>query len=89
MSDFLDGGSVVACLVIALSLFRVWRQTRDRLLGIFALAFTVFGTNRVILAMLDEDAEGRVYVYVVRLVAFLLILAAIVDKNRPEREPGL
>jgi hypothetical protein len=38
--------------------------------------------SRLILAFLDQDDEGRVLVYGLRLVAFLLILAAIVDKNR-------
>jgi hypothetical protein len=43
--------------------------------------------SRLILAFLDEDDEGRIFVYGLRLVAFLLILAAIVDKNRGGRGP--
>jgi hypothetical protein len=86
VNDFLNGGSVVACLVITLAFFRFWLQTRDRLLGIFALAFLIFGVNRVILFALDENAEGRVYVYLFRLLAFALIIAAIVDKNRSPRD---
>jgi hypothetical protein len=42
----------------------------------------VFAASRLILAFMDEDDEGRIFVYGLRLVAFLLILAAIVDKNR-------
>ena len=83
MNQFLDGGSFVAALVIALFFFRFWRQTHDRLFGIFAVAFTVFGINRAILTSLDENADGRVIVYMVRLLAFVLIIGAIVDKNRP------
>jgi hypothetical protein len=80
--DFLDGASAMCCAVISLFFFAYWRQTRDRLFAIFALAFTVFGVNRVVLSALDENADGRVYVYAVRLLAFALIIVAVVDKNR-------
>jgi hypothetical protein len=86
VNHFFDGGTFVASLVIALFFFRFWRQTRDRLFGIFALAFTVFAINRAILSSLDESADGRVIVYLVRLLAFVLIIGAIVDKNRPARD---
>ena len=82
MTEFMNGGAFLACAVIALCFYRFWRQTGDRLFGIFALAFAVFGANRAILTALAEDSDGRVYVYVVRLIAFLLIIGAIVEKNR-------
>lgn len=82
MIDFLNGASFVACLVIALCFLRYWKQTEDRLFGIFALAFCVFGVNRVLLSAVDEDADGRLVVYLLRLVAFLLIIVAVLDKNR-------
>jgi drug/metabolite transporter superfamily protein YnfA len=72
----------VAALVIAMFFFRYWQQTRDRLFLIFAAGFLTFAVSRLILAFLDEAAEGRVFVYTLRLLAFALILAAIIDKNR-------
>jgi drug/metabolite transporter superfamily protein YnfA len=86
-ADFVSGATMAAALVIALMFFRYWRQTRDRLFLMFALGFLVFGTSRLILAFFEEDDEGRVYVYGLRLVAFLLILAAIVEKNRSAPPP--
>ena len=86
-ADFVSGATMAAALVIAVIFFRYWRQTRDRLFLGFALGFAVFAVSRLILAFLDEDDEGRVFVYGLRLVAFLLILAAIVDKNRAGRAP--
>jgi drug/metabolite transporter superfamily protein YnfA len=68
--------------VIALFFFRYWQQTRDRLFLIFAAGFLTFAVSRLILAFLDEGDEGRVFVYTLRLLAFALILAAIIDKNR-------
>lgn len=84
-ADFVSGATLTAGLVIALVFFRYWRQTRDRLFLGFSLGFLVFSGSRLILAFLDEDDEGRVFVYCLRLLAFLLILAAIIDKNRGGR----
>jgi Family of unknown function (DUF5985) len=81
-ADFVSGATMAAALVIAVIFFRYWRQTHDRLFLGFALGFAVFSVSRLILAFLEEDDEGRVFVYGLRLLAFLLILAAIVDKNR-------
>jgi uncharacterized protein DUF5985 len=86
-ADFVSGATMAAALVIALIFLRYWRQTHDRLFLGFALGFAVFATSRLILAFLDEDDEGRIFVYGLRLVAFLLILAAIVDKNRSAAPP--
>ena len=81
-ADLISGGTLVAALVIALFFFRYWRQTRDRLFLMFSAGFLTFAVSRLILAVLDEAAEGRVFVYLLRLLAFALILAAIIDKNR-------
>ena len=62
-ADFVSGGTMVAALVIALFFLRYWRQTRDRLFLMFAGGFFTFALSRLILAFLDEDDEGRVFVY--------------------------
>jgi hypothetical protein len=80
--EFIAGASTVASAVIALFFLRFWRTTGDRLFAIFSAAFAIFAVNRVLLTVLDETNEARTYVYLVRLAAFLLILIAIVDKNR-------
>jgi hypothetical protein len=81
-ADSVSGGTMVAALVIGLFFLRYWRQTQDRLFLMFAGGFFTFSLSRLILAFLEEDDEGRVWVYALRLVAFALILAAIIDKNR-------
>jgi hypothetical protein len=78
---FIGGASLMASLVISLYFLQFWTQTRDRLFAMFSLAFAVFAVNRLFLTFLDEAHEGRTYVYLVRLLAFLLILIAIIDKN--------
>jgi hypothetical protein len=78
---------IIACgaLVAALHFFRSWRRSGDRLLGLFAAAFAVFAGNAVALGLTEPDAEVRVYLYAVRLIGFVLILVAIIDKNRVRR----
>ncbi len=95
-NQFLLGAVVVACLAAGLFFLRFWRRTRDRLFATFAVAFWVLGLNWAVLACLqvarpeqpDEVDEVRTALYVVRLLAFLLILAAVIDKNRNRRPTG-
>jgi hypothetical protein len=64
-----------------------WRASGDRFFAFFAVAFAVFAVNRVVLGFLDTDSEARPVVYLVRLLCFLLIAAAIFDKNRRPVNP--
>lgn len=79
---FLSGASCVAAAVIALFFLRFWRDTRDRLFLLFGLAFALFALNRLLLTLIDDDGEGATLVYVLRALAFAMIAAAIIDKNR-------
>jgi len=81
VNDFLNGATMLASVAVALYFLRYWRTTRDRFFLAFALAFAVFAVNRVVLFSLDEDSEARTYVYLLRSLVFLLIAAAVVDKN--------
>lgn len=86
---FISGATCLTSGAIALFFARFWRQSGDRLFAFFALAFTVFAANRLILVLLGDDDENATYVYTARLAAFVLIIAAIVDKNRRDRaRPG-
>lgn len=82
MAEFLSGVIFAGALTAALYFIRFWRQTGDRLFATFALAFGVMAINRLLLTVLDESNEARPWVYLMRLAAFVLIIAAVVDKNR-------
>jgi hypothetical protein len=79
------GALVMGAFVIGLFFLRYWRETRDRLFAMFALAFWALGVNWFGLALLATTQEARTAFYLLRLVAFALIIAAIVDKNRSVR----
>ena len=75
------GGIVAGYALAGLFFLRYWRDTRDRLFLIFALAFWVLALMRIALSYVNED-EIRTYLYWGRFLAFVLILGAILDKNR-------
>jgi hypothetical protein len=85
LKPMVNGALVMACLACALFFLRFWRSSRDRLFAFFALAFGVMSCNWMALTLLAVDDERRHYLYIIRLVSFLLILYAIWDKNRAGR----
>lgn len=82
--QLLSGAVVAGYLVASLFFLRFWRQTKDRLFALFSLAFFILAVQRLLLAMTTQVAENRTDLYVVRLIAFLIFLWAIIDKNRAE-----
>ncbi|MGH9442087.1 MAG: DUF5985 family protein [Thermoanaerobaculia bacterium] len=76
--SFLSGFLTMGYGVASLFFFRFWRNSRDRLFLFFGLAFLLLGIDRLVVSLPDVGADA----YVFRAVAFLVILAAIVDKNR-------
>ncbi len=82
MHEFIAGAITMGALVAGLFFMRFWRKTRDRLFLMFGLAFWMLAANRLALSCVPEEDEVRTFLYVIRLCAFLLILVAIIDKNR-------
>jgi hypothetical protein len=79
---FLSGMLAAGYAVVATFFFRFWKQTRDRFFVYFTLAFALLAIQRTM--VIDEFAliEDKTWAYGLRLVAFLLILYAIIEKNR-------
>lgn len=57
-------------------------ETTDRLFALFVASFTILAVQRVALALTVDIQAHAVWLYSLRLVAFLLILAAVMEKNR-------
>ena len=91
IEGFLLGVIVTGSLVAALFFLKFWRKTRDLLFLAFAIAFLIEGLNRIAFLFLNAPNEGASSVYIVRLLAFLLILGGIAYKStsaRRERAPS-
>lgn len=81
MIDFLAGAVTVGYGIGTLFFLRFWRTTADRLFLAFAAAFLLLATNQVLAAFFEAGDERTPFVYTLRVLGFLLILGAIVDKN--------
>ena len=71
-------GSAIAGLFF----LRFWIKTHDRLFLLFAIAFWLMSLNWLGVALFGRDEANVALLYIIRLVAFLLILIGIIDKNR-------
>lgn len=82
MQQVLWGALAMCCWVIGLFFLRFWRANRDRLFLFFGAGFWVFALNWGWLGVASISVESRHHVFVLRLIAFSLIILGIVDKNR-------
>jgi peptidoglycan/LPS O-acetylase OafA/YrhL len=81
MIEFLSGAVTFGYLMAALFFARFWRKTGDRLFVAFAIAFVLLALNQGLAQWLGAADERVGYTYLLRVLGFVLILAAIVDKN--------
>src|SRR3954468_22539653 len=85
---FLTGANCALSFVAALCFLRFYRKTGDRLFIFFSAAFSIMGINRLIFTIIASPDNEPTILYIIRLAAYLLILWAIIDKNRPPRRPS-
>ena len=82
LNAFLSGAIALGFVAIALFFIGFWQRSRIRLFRLFALAFGMLALERVMLLFAQVQDESRPFVYLIRLGAFLLIIAGIVMQNR-------
>jgi hypothetical protein len=87
--SLLLGALAMGTLTCGLIFLRLWRDSADRFFLFFALSFLVQAVNRVALSMEPSPNEGSPLHYWIRLLAYVLILVAIADKNRAPRRPSI
>ena len=85
MQGMLYGAIATGWAVAGLFFFRFWHHTRDRFFLYFALSFWIEAANRVALGVLTDAREDSPVFYLVRLVAYGLIILAIWQKNQPRK----
>lgn len=82
MTDqFLSGAVVMGFAVASLLFLSYWRRTRQSLFLTFAASFLLLAVNYAWLAVTQIPAEERSPLFLVRLLAFILIIVAIVQSN--------
>ena len=82
LANFVSGAIAALCWVVGLFFMLFWQRTRDRFFGFFAVAFWLLGIGRLAISVMGAANEGHLAIYLLRLFAYVVFLAAIVDKNR-------
>ena len=82
LATFLAGAIVAGFALAGLFFLKFWRRTRDELFLAFTGAFWLLGLGQALLNFSHVPLEERSWLYLLRLAAFVLILAAIWRKNR-------
>jgi hypothetical protein len=81
MKEFFWGTLSFSSATASLLFLRYARVTRERLFLFFSAAFLVMAFNWLGLAVIDPNTEHRYMAYFLRLIAFVLILIGVIDKN--------
>lgn len=86
MNEMLTGAIAALSIIAGFVFLRFWRSTHDRFFLFFAASFLIEGLNRIILGVTGELNETLPVYYLVRLLAYGLILYAVIDKNRERKK---
>lgn len=79
--DYLAGLITAGFLACGLFFFRFYSRSRDILFLAFAVAFLLLALNAVVVVAIQEPDETRSWFYLIRVVAYMLIVLAIIRKN--------
>jgi hypothetical protein len=77
LQAFTAGGLTVGYLIAALFFLRFWATSRRFLFAVFATAFVLMAGTQAIPILLGVPREYQSYVYLMRLVAFVLIIYGV------------
>ena len=85
MEQFLQGAIAMGFLTAGLMFLKFWRRTHELLFLAFSGAFWLLGIQQVWLALTQIPVEERSPLYLLRLLAFILIIAAFWIGSRQRR----
>lgn len=82
MLEFVSGLITMGFFIAGVFFLRFWTRTGDQLFAAFSAAFCLLGINQALLVFAPFQIEERSWLYLLRLAAFILIIAAVIAKNR-------
>src|SRR5688572_14700830 len=87
MNQFLWGVIAALSLVAAIFFWKYWRRTHDGLFLGLSVGFGLLMAHWSALAVVNPSDDTRHYLYIVRFLAFVVMIAGVVAKNRSPRRP--
>ena len=78
----LSGVFMMACFMAGVFFLKFWRKTKDKLFLYFSFSFFLLTVERILLGIFGSIQEPKPQIYLIRLGAFLLIIYAIIHKNK-------
>jgi hypothetical protein len=81
MESAFYGASAAGFLIAAAFFLRFWGRARKLILLIFSIAFALLALSFTLLAISPSPQETDSFVYLIRLLAFTLIIGGIVWTN--------
>lgn len=88
MYEVFSGALMICCLVAGLFFLKFWKQTGDNLFKLFSFSFFILSFERLVLGYLGGKNEPSPLVYLIRLGAFIVIIYAIIQKNKESNNAG-
>lgn len=82
------GAVTMASFTVSMFFLRFWKTTHDRFFLFFSVSFFMEGISRILLSIVNYADEYGPLIYSIRLLAFLVILFAIIDKNWIRKSNG-
>lgn len=80
--QFVAGLVTMGYVMAGLFFLRFWKRTGDGLFAAFAAAFWLLAATQALLAAAKVVLEEQSWIYLLRVAAFAIIIAAVIAKNR-------
>lgn len=87
---FLAGATMAAYFASGLFFLKLWRTSQDKFFKFFAIACWFLSLERIVVLFVQtplspepkDQTELSSWIYLLRLCAYMMILFAVVEKNR-------
>lgn len=86
MEGVIYGAFSAGFSVAAAFFLRFWRRTRQGLMAVFSMSFALLSVSYLLLGLTGVSREEQSWFYLIRLIAFVLILGAISWTNLKGRQ---
>lgn len=87
LSIFLHGAATMGFVLAGIFFFRFYARTCDRLFLAFGIAFLLLASSQIAVALVQVPGEDSAWIFIPKLLAFGMIIAAIAAKTLEGTKP--